>query len=137
MCQKRRTAQSKYDKANEMRDSPTPAEEVVWSVLQQINQKFPEHFFQRQYVAYGYIIDFFCKSLKIGLEVDGSVHNENHISDRFRESNLKRRGITLFRVKNEDVFTDSAKVGNEICAIIQYYSGRPGTREIVERKIVK
>lgn len=112
--------QSKYDKAYEMRHNPTRAEELMWDILKnQVVPKFPQHIFRRQWVAYGYILDFYCPTLKIGIEVDGGVHNDSQDYDRWRDSNLGRHGIRIYRVRNEAVYYHSQEVANEFCEIIR------------------
>jgi very-short-patch-repair endonuclease len=95
---------SKFKKAYEMRHNPTPAEERMWEILKsQVIPNFPNHIFRRQYVAYGYILDFYCPTLRLGLEIDGDVHDDMHQReyDRERDSNLARYGIKMLRTRND------------------------------------
>ena len=52
-----------------------------------------------------YILDFYCASAKIAIELDGSQHyeEEGHAKDAERDTYLNERGITILRYSNRDV----------------------------------
>ena len=89
--------------AREYRKFPTKAEKILWSVLR--NKQLLNLKFRRQHVIDGFILDFYCPALKLGIEVIGSVHNnlENQKYDEDREKILKQNGITLIYVESEAV----------------------------------
>jgi very-short-patch-repair endonuclease len=110
----------KFQKAYEMRHNPTPAEERMWEIIKsEVMPNFPDHVFRRQYVAYGYILDFYCPTLRLGLEIDGEVHDGTYQRgyDKERDSNLARHGIRVLRARNESVFSNPY-MGTELCRII-------------------
>ena len=56
----------KTQKAKEMRNNPTPAEKRMHDILNSsVVPNFPEHLFYSQSVQYGYILDFYCPTLKL------------------------------------------------------------------------
>jgi len=111
---------SKFQKAYEMRHNPTPAEERMWEILKyEVMPRFPNHIFRRQWVAYGYIIDFYCPTLRLGLEIDGDVHDSQKGYDTERDSNLAWRGIDVLRARNEEVFNNSQILVTQICQTMQ------------------
>ena len=59
----------------------------------------------RQKVFGKYILDFYCASAKIAIELDGSQHyeEEGREKDRERDKYLNERGITVLRYSNRDV----------------------------------
>ena len=59
----------------------------------------------RQKVIDHYIVDFYCASHKIAIELDGSQHYEEDgkASDRERDCELSRMGITVVRYSNSDI----------------------------------
>jgi len=61
-----------YQKARELRNSATHAETILWGFLKTkpFNYKF-----RRQYPYSIYILDFYCHSLKLVIEVDGTIHD--------------------------------------------------------------
>jgi very-short-patch-repair endonuclease len=92
----------------------------MWEILKsQVMPNFPNHIFHRQYVAYGYILDFYCPTLRLGLEIDGDIHDGQRRYDRQRDSHLAQRGIQVLRTRNENVF-NNPQLANELCKIIQY-----------------
>ena len=59
----------------------------------------------RQKVIGHYIVDFYCASAKLGIELDGSQHYEDEgaAADQERDNALNQRGITIVRYSNNDV----------------------------------
>jgi len=120
MFRRRRSAPSKFSKAYDMRYNPTEAEARMWEILRdQVMPNFPEHIFYRQSVQYGYILDFYCPTLRIGLEIDGGVHDDQRMYDGQRDSNLHRRGIQVYRTTNDEVFNNPQGLATQLCQIIQ------------------
>ena len=59
----------------------------------------------RQKVIGPYIVDFYCASAKLVIELDGSQHYEERgtAADRERDEALSGLGITVVRYSNADV----------------------------------
>ena len=59
----------------------------------------------RQKVIGPYIVDFYCASAKLVIELDGSQHYEEEgaASDRERDLALRQLGITVVRYSNDDI----------------------------------
>ena len=57
--------------ARQMRREPTPPEQELWRFLSQSQLGVR---FRRQVVKLGYILDFWCASEKLAVEIDGSTH---------------------------------------------------------------
>ena len=98
-----RCPESKFEFAEHLRKNPTPQEKKLWRRLKQSRLGVPLEF---QAVIAGYIVDIYFPSARLGIEVDGPVHDNRKEYDEQRESHLKRHGIDLLRVSNEDVDTD-------------------------------
>ncbi len=75
----------------------------MWEILKDKN--ILGYKFRRQYVIAGYILDFYCQKLKLGIEVDGKIHDtpKNRGADIQRETALKRYGVAIIRIANEDI----------------------------------
>jgi very-short-patch-repair endonuclease len=81
-----------------MRYNPTKAEARMWDTLHnQVYQNFPEYVFYRQSVQFGYILDFYCPRLRLGIEVDGYMRDEQKEYDYYRDNTLARHGIETRR----------------------------------------
>ena len=59
----------------------------------------------RQKVFGSYILDFYCASAHIAIELDGSQHytDEGQKSDESRDAFLKEKGIKVLRYTNADI----------------------------------
>ena len=59
----------------------------------------------RQKVIGHFIVDFYCASAKLAIELDGSQHYEDEgaSADRERDLALKRLGISVVRYSNDDI----------------------------------
>ena len=59
----------------------------------------------RQKVIGHFIVDFYCASAKLAIELDGSQHYEDEgaSADRERDLTLKRLGISVVRYSNDDI----------------------------------
>lgn len=92
----------KLELAREFRKNPTESEDAVWQMLR--NRQIKNLKWRRQQVICGYIADFYCAELKVVLEIDGSVHENEDVKayDEFRTSVFESKGIRVFRLKNGD-----------------------------------
>jgi len=61
--------------------------------------------FRRQQVIDGFVVDFYCDSLELCVEIDGGVHDseEQAAYDRNRDTVLALRGLKILRFSNEEV----------------------------------
>ncbi len=87
--------------AKALRKNQTPEECHLWyDFLASFHIRF-----RRQYIVGNYIIDFYCPSLHLAVDLDGSQHYEPEgISHDFqRTCYLKKRGIDVIRFTNADV----------------------------------
>ena len=65
---------------------------------------YPLHFY-RQRIIGSYIVDFYCPSAMIAIELDGAQHYEDaaEVYDSIRSRYLKEHGIAVLRFTNGDV----------------------------------
>ena len=92
--------------ARQFRNNPTQAENKLWRILKQ--DQLLHYRFRRQYVVAGFILDFYCPKLKLGIEVDGKIHNlkNNKNYDVIRENIIKQYNINIIRITNEEIERD-------------------------------
>ena len=88
----------------ELRNNSTPAEKLLWSVLQ--HSDLGGYKFRRQHSVGAYIIDFYCPSECLAVELDGNSHitDEAVEYDRERTAYLNALGIKVLRFLNTDVY---------------------------------
>ncbi|MDO9256265.1 MAG: endonuclease domain-containing protein [Bacteroidales bacterium] len=103
-----------FENAKELRKSQTEAEKALWEVLR--SRRCGGMKFRRQHPVKQFILDFYCHEYLLGIEVDGSVH-ENEVAieyDLNRTAELETLGIFILRFKNEEVLTNLTEVKVEI-----------------------
>ena len=69
------------------------------------DSKLAGYKFRRQHSIGYYIVDFYCPSGKLAIELDGSQHytDEGISNDKERDEHLKLLGINVLRFRNEEV----------------------------------
>ena len=102
------------ERARELRETQTPAEEMLWQLLR--NRQLGEAKFRRQHQFGDYICDFYCHEAGIVVECDGEVHDtaEAKAHDKKRDAYLKSQGLTVIRFQNKSVFNDTENVLQQI-----------------------
>jgi very-short-patch-repair endonuclease len=90
----------------ELRNNLTPAEAKFWKAIQ--NKNLEGRKFRRQHSVGNYVLDFFCPSEKLAIELDGEVHfgNVAREYDYERRLFLENYGIKVLRFENKRVFED-------------------------------
>ena len=89
-----------------LRFSQTDAERFLWSHLR--GSQIHGLRFLRQYSVGTYILDFYCPSIQLAIELDGGQHNDisGMEADQKRTAFLEEKGIRVLRFWNNDVFTN-------------------------------
>ena len=85
--------------ARRLRREMTPAERRLWAAIRR-NAVDGFHF-RRQQVIEGYVVDFYCASAKLAIELDGGVHDEQWKYDESRDKAISRSGVRVLRIPNE------------------------------------
>ncbi|MEI8259537.1 MAG: DUF559 domain-containing protein, partial [Deltaproteobacteria bacterium] len=94
----------------------TPAEQVLWSHLR--GRRLGARFRDR-HVIVGFYVDFYAPSIRLAVEVDGGVHDEQREYDEERTRVLAGFGVTVVRVRNDEVMEDLAAVLSRITLAIE------------------
>jgi very-short-patch-repair endonuclease len=100
--------------ARQMRSAPTPSERKLWTYLRK--RKIRGFKFRRQHIIHTFIVDFYCPSAKLVVEVDGDIHLGSMEYDKERDSLMEALGYRVLRIRNELVEKD---VDNVIKVIAQ------------------
>ena len=97
-----------------LRSNLTPAEARLWSLLK--NSQLEGRKFRRQHSFGGYILDFYCSSEKLGIELDGEVHFNERAAQYDHERSLFLRyfGVRVLRFENRSVFENREWLLREI-----------------------
>src|SRR5438093_9883084 len=100
------------ERARELRKKMTLAEILLWKQLK--GKQLCGYDFDRQRPVGRRIVDFYCKELKLAVDVDGSVHDFTRKEDDRRQREIEALGITLLRFWNHAVKNDIRSVLNKI-----------------------
>jgi very-short-patch-repair endonuclease len=97
-----------------LRNKSTSAEAELWKVLK--SKRLNGRKFRRQHSVGNYIVDFFCESEKLVIELDGNPHGEYHNikKDIKRDQYPEGLGFSILRFENRLVFQDPEFIKNEI-----------------------
>lgn len=78
---------------------------------------------KRQKVLGSYIVDFYCASKKLVIELDGSQHYDAHSMayDRERDDYLQGRGLTVLRYTNLEIARNFRGVCEDILLHMDLY----------------
>lgn len=112
----------------ELRNNATSAEAFLWKHLSK--RKLKGRKFRRQQSLNNYIVDFYCPSEKLIIELDGEYHNnpETIEKDLLRDKHLEKLGFTILRFENKLVFDDLKGVLNTISENFNSYKSSPPSK---------
>ncbi|MGK7389158.1 MAG: endonuclease domain-containing protein [Candidatus Cyclobacteriaceae bacterium M2_1C_046] len=109
--------------ARKLRKNMTLSEVLLW---QELNRKqMRGHDFDRQRPIDEYIVDFYCKDLKLAIEIDGEYHyhDDQPKKDEIRQQRLEILGVRFLRFDDADVKQNIKWVLNEIYMWIEENGG--------------
>ncbi len=98
--------------AQQMRENPTPAEAALWAALS--GKRMCGLRFRFQHPLGQFILDFYCASCKLALEVDGNVHAGRAEEDSARTDYLEAYHCWVIRFTNADVLANIEWVREQV-----------------------
>jgi very-short-patch-repair endonuclease len=87
-------------RARQLRREMSVPERILWKAL---SNKQTGLRFRKQHPADIYVLDFYCPSANLCVEVDGESHDFTAARDGARDRWLARRGVRTLRVAARDV----------------------------------
>ena len=96
--------------SRKLRKNQTPCEKQLWNRIR--DRQLNGFKFLRQHpIVYDrngndlniFIPDFYCPSARLAIEVDGGIHINNQVHDRWREEILIANKITVLRIQNDEL----------------------------------
>jgi len=108
-----------------LRNNLTPAEAFLWKLLK--NSQLDDRKFRRQHSVGNYILDFYCPSERLAIELDGEHHftQEGIEYDRIRTGYINSINITVIRFENRVVFKNTDWVLDKIKKCFSHPDLRP------------
>jgi len=94
------------NRARAMRKAMTEPEVILWTRLRGREGERPT--FRRQHPFGSFILDFYCPSLRLAIEVDGATHwdDEAQRRDAARDRWLEAQGVAVMRTPASRVYRD-------------------------------
>lgn len=108
---------AKAQRARELRQNMTPAEKILWQALR--TNKLQGFHFRQQQVIDGFIVDFYCHTAGLVVEVDGGIHLQQVEYDIARERVIAARGLRILRFTNAQVEQNLSEILNQILVACQ------------------
>ena len=104
-------------RARRLRKTMTAEEKRLWWRLRR--EQISGLSFRRQHPVGPYVLDFFCPSIQLAVELDGGQHNfiSTQNRDARRTAWLNSRDITVLRFWNNDVLRNMDGVLDEITRV--------------------
>ena len=108
---------SQLEKARHLRRDMTPHERKLWYLFL---RKYPAKIYKQRIIG-RFIVDFYCASAQLVIEIDGSQHYEPQgmSYDKERSSFLSALGLVVLRFSNLDIDRDFRGVCEQIDLVIQ------------------
>jgi very-short-patch-repair endonuclease len=99
-------------RARQLRKDGTPPEELLWLALR--NGQIAGLKFRRQHPIGPYVVDFYCHSASLVVEIDGMSHVDKLEQDNERINYFQEQGLKVLRVTNQEVMNDLDAVARGI-----------------------
>ena len=111
----RSTTKATVARARSLRRTLSKPEACLWQVLRTRPAGLK---FRRQHPLGPYVLDFYCPTARLGIEVDGRSHEmgDNVARDRTRDRWLEQQEVRVLRVRAADVLSDLDAVVRQIVA---------------------
>lgn len=109
--------------SRKLRNNSTLSEVLLWNHLRA--RKMKGYSFNRQKPLLIYIVDFYCKSLNLVIEIDGESHNYKYLADKKRQKELEDCGLFFLRFEDKEVKRDLNNVLRSIENWIEEYMQNP------------
>jgi len=111
--------------ARKLRIQLTDAEQLLWSLLR--DRRFFGVKFRRQHPHDTYILDFYCHSARLAVELDGGGHGEisQKVYDNERTKVLENEGIRILRFWNHEVLNNLDDVLAQLYTELFSSTGQP------------
>jgi very-short-patch-repair endonuclease len=113
------------ERARALRKNMTRGEVLLWTKLSR--KQMCGYDFDRQRPIDDYVVDFYCKELRLAIEIDGWSHAVKGMRDVARQKRLESVGIQFLRFTEQNVVADLQSVADQIEMWIQQEMARKPT----------
>ncbi len=104
------------DRARELRRNMTQAEQKIWD---EFLKHLPLRILKQRPID-NYIADFYCASLKLVIEIDGAIHNNDEQIgyDEVRTKIFEGYGLRVIRFTNDEILNNFEIVCSSLSEIL-------------------
>ena len=113
---RKRTPQSVHIRARQLRQEQTPAELLLWERLR--DHQFHGFKFQRQHALGRFIVDFYCPTRRLIIELDGPIHDQQVEHDMERTEALTADGYRVVRWTNDQIIHNLPHVLDQLRTLL-------------------
>ncbi|MBO6585092.1 MAG: DUF559 domain-containing protein [Gracilimonas sp.] len=94
-------------KARWLRKNSTPGEIEIYKAIKK--KKLLGYKFRRQRPIHRFIVDFYCRELRLAIEIDGRSHDYKIEYDKQRQEIIEQLGVSFLRFSEFDAkhYTES------------------------------
>ena len=105
-----------YKNARRFRRQLSLPEKLLW-----VRLKGSGGHFRKQHPVGQYVLDFYCASAKLAIEVDGFAHETGSRPQRddVRTDWLNSKGIDVLRISAKDVLADPDSVADAVLRLVE------------------
>jgi very-short-patch-repair endonuclease len=105
-----------YKNARRLRRELSMPEKLLW-----VRLKGTGRHFRKQHPIGDYVLDFYCPSAKLAIEVDGFAHDTGTRPqrDETRTAWLNAKGIEVLRITAKDVLADPDAVADALLRLVE------------------
>ena len=109
-------SEARTERARALRQRETRAEAILWAELR--GRRLDGLKFRRQQQIGRYFVDFACETLRLVIELDGGVHDDDQqvTHDYHRQVEIEALGWSVIRFRNSEVTTSLSRVMDAIRA---------------------
>ncbi len=111
-------AKKKRNLANHLRNNITLPEVLLWNQLKSCQTGF---YFNRQF-CWAPIADFYCREIRLGVEVDGLVHDLKKRTDAECDEWMQANNITILRFSAKSVLKNPYVVGLRVREYLEEFN---------------
>ena len=86
-----------------LRRRATSSEVILWEALR--GRQCAGMKFRRQHAVGPFIVDFYCSSARLVVEIDGEIHDDLDVAEHnaLRQEHLERYGLRVLRFTNLEI----------------------------------
>lgn len=79
--------------------------------------------FDRQKPILDYIVDFYCKELRLAIEIDGSSHFHKDEEDAIRQERIEELGVVVVRFSEFEALKQTDEVISQLEQVVHSITG--------------